>query len=98
MALRHLIGDKRYTSGRNIHDMAVAINEEVGTNDEMSLYEAYQFISTVYHNSYRESFMELFDALESIQKGEASSDGNIDFLILSVVLTKFMEAYKEIAR
>ena len=77
-----------------IHDMAVAINEETGTADELSLYEAYLFL----HDSYMTSFMELFDAVASIQKGEVSSDGNIDFLILSTALRKFMEAYKSVAR
>lgn len=98
MAFRRLIGDKRYSSGRNIRDMAISIGEETGTDDEMSLYEAYQLISKVYHNSYREVFMELIDALASIQRREASHDEatDLDFLILNVVLTKFMKAYREI--
>ena len=73
--------------------MAVFIGEEVGTDDRMSLYEAYQSISI--HNSYIEDFMKLYNAVESLMMGMAP-EPDLDFMILITILTKFMCAYREV--
>lgn len=85
--VRMLIGDKRYSAGRNIHSMSLAIGEYVGTDDEMSLYEAYQLTSTLYHNSYRESFMELVGTVSKLlQKAEKNAGATTASLSSSSVV------------
>ena len=90
---RRLIGNKKYSSDQHIRDMAVFIGEEVGTDDRMSLYEAYQSISI--HNSYIEDFMKLYNAVESLMMGIAP-EPDLDFMILINILTKFMCAYRKV--
>lgn len=91
MAIRHLIGDKRYSNGRNILNMAENIGEKEGKNGDFSLYEAYEYISTRYHNSYLEHLGDIVDDVEGDEE-----DDELDYLILIVILHKFIEAYENI--
>lgn len=112
LAIRKLIGDKRYTSGRNILHMAEDIGEKYKADDELSLYEVYQWISTNYHNSYREHLNDLIgeceeeaaDAGRNVGTQEAADteehieEQELDYLMMTTILTAFMDTYETIVK
>lgn len=72
--------------------MASNIGEVDDRDDgQMPLYKAYEVISTIYHNSYLEDLGDDIGEIEGF-----GSDENMQELILSVVISKFMEIYQEI--
>ncbi len=94
IAIKKLLGDKRYTHGRNIRKMARDIGEETGTDDEMSLYEAYIYYSTRYHNSYLDHLSDLIG--ETVDDDEEINDDQLDYIMLIIILDKYIEVYNKI--
>lgn len=96
MAIRKSIGDKRYTGGRKIKNMATNINEVEERDGALSLYGVYQYTSTVYHNSYLCSIFDLVGEVEEEDGTNENDSEDIDFLMMVTILIKFIDKYNEI--
>lgn len=95
--IRKLIGDKRYSSTHNISNIANLLGEHDGTDEKLSLYEVYQYESTLYHNAY---LMEYYDMVSifagSEKKDEVSGEMGVQYIMLVTILSSFMDKYEEV--
>ena len=96
-AIRKLIGDKRFSSTHNISNIAESVGEYHDTDEKLSLYEVYQYESTLYHNAY---LMEYYDMVatsaDSEKKDEVSGEMGIPYIMLIKILTRFIDKYNEV--
>ena len=110
-SIRKISGDKRYSKRRNIRDMAVSIGEEKGTGDALALYEIFQYYSVLFHSAYRENMMDIIGEVEKeteaeteeaeteeaeAEEVETEENADLDYLMMTVILTRFFETYTKI--